>query len=165
MRHTISLIAAMDRNRVIGLEGTLPWHLPNDLKWFKRCTLGKPVLMGRHTWESIGRPLPERHNIVLTTNAEFSAEGATVVHSLEQALDAAGDAEEVMVIGGGVLFAETIALASRLYLTVVHGEFAGDTWFPFFASDDWQETFSEHHEPDEKNAYPYTFLIWEHVGN
>ena len=165
MRHTISLIAAMDRNRVIGLEGDLPWHLPNDLKWFKRCTLGKPVLMGRRTWESIGRPLPERRNIVLTTNAEFTAEGATVVHSLEQALDAAGDAEEVMVIGGGVLFAETITFASRLYLTVVDGEFSGDTWFPFFASDDWQETFCEHHEPDEKNPYPYTFLIWEHVGN
>ncbi|MDX1610097.1 MAG: type 3 dihydrofolate reductase [Halofilum sp. (in: g-proteobacteria)] len=164
-RHTISLIAAMDRNRVIGLDGKLPWHLPADLQWFKRCTMGKPILMGRHTWNSIGRPLPGRRNIVLTSDQDFSAEGATVVHSLEEALEAAGDAEEVMVIGGGVLFSETIAIANRLYLTVVDGEFAGDTWFPFFASDDWEETFSETHEPDENNAFRYTFLIWEHAGN
>ena len=165
MSHTISLIAAMDRNRVIGIGGELPWRLPRDLEWFKHCTMGKPIVMGRHTWNSIGRVLPGRHNIVLTTDDSFTAEGATVVHSLGEALEAADDAEEVMIIGGGVLFTETITFASRLYLTVVHGEFEGDTWFPFFASDDWKETFSEHHEPDEKNPYPYTFLIWERVGD
>lgn len=165
MSSTISLIAAMDRNRVIGIEGQLPWHLPNDLQWFKRCTMDKPIVMGRRTWQSLERPLPGRTNIVLTTDESFTAEGATVVHSLESALQVARDADEVMIIGGGTLYAETITFADRLYLTVVDGEFSGDTWFPFFASDDWRETFSEHHDADEKNPYPYTFLIWEHIGN
>ncbi len=165
MMPSISLIAAMDRNRLIGNAGDLPWHLPADLQWFKRCTLGKPVVMGRRTWDSIGRPLPDRHNIVLTRADSFTAEGVTVVRSLEGALEAAGDAGEVMIIGGGVLFADTITFASRLYLTVIDHEFEGDTWFPFFASDDWRETFSETHEPDEKNPFRHTFLVWEHVGN
>jgi len=165
MSSTISLIAAMDRNRVIGRQGELPWRLPHDLQWFKRCTMGKPMIMGRCTWESIGRPLPGRTSIVLTTDESYSAEGATVVHSLEQALAAAGDAEEIMIIGGGLLFTETISLADRLYLTVIQAEVEGDTWFPFFATDDWHETFSEHHEPDERNPWTYDFLIWEHVGN
>ncbi|MDZ7829294.1 MAG: type 3 dihydrofolate reductase [Halofilum sp. (in: g-proteobacteria)] len=165
MSSKISLIAAMDRNRVIGRDGELPWRLPNDLQWFKRCTMGKPMIMGRRTWESIGRPLPGRTSIVLTTDESFSVEGATVVHGLEAALEAAGDAEEVMVIGGGVLFADTITLADRLYLTVIQAEVEGDTWFPFFSTDDWQETFSEHHDADENNPWEYDFLIWEHVGD
>jgi len=165
MSSTISLIAAMDRNRVIGHQGELPWRLPNDLQWFRRCTMGKPMIMGRRTWESIGRPLAGRTSIVLTTDESYTAAGATVVHSLEQALAAAGDADEVMIIGGGVLFAETITLADRLYLTVIQAEVEGDTRFPFFSTDDWQETFSEHHEPDDNNPWTYDFLIWEHVGN
>lgn len=166
MSTTISLIAAMDRNRVIGHGGELPWHLPNDLRWFKRCTMGKPMIMGRRTWESIGRPLPGRTSIVLTTDQSYTAEGARVVHSLEDALQqAAAEADEVMIIGGGVLFGETISLAHRLYLTVIQGECEGDTWFPFFATDDWNETFSEHHEADEKNPWDHSFLIWEHIGN
>ena len=165
MTHEISLIAAMDRNRLIGAGGGLPWHLPADLQWFKRSTMGKPMIMGRRTWASIGRPLPGRTSIVLTTDESFSADGATVVHSLEAALEAAGDAEEIMIIGGGVLFAETISLADRLYLTVIQAEVEGDTWFPFFSTDDWQETFSEHHEPDDDNPWTCDFLIWEHVGD
>lgn len=164
MNHEISLIAAMDRNRVIGADGDLPWHLPADLRWFRQHTLGKPVIMGRRTWASIGRPLPERLNIVLTGDHGFTADGATVVHSFEDALTVAGDAPEVMVIGGGVLFAETIHLADRLYLTVVEGEFDGDTWFPLFDTDEWREELREAHQPDERNVWPWTFLIFERVS-
>lgn len=165
MRREIGLIAAMDRNRLIGAGGMLPWHLPADLKWFRRCTVGKPVIMGRRTWESIGgRALPERPNIVLTTHADFEAPGATVVAGLEAALAAAGEHEEVMVIGGAVLFDTTIHLADRLYLTVVDAEFEGDTWFPVFDTTEWQEVFREDHAADERNPHDYTFLIWERVA-
>lgn len=165
MRREISLIAAMDRNRVIGAGGAMPWRLPADLKWFRRCTVGKPVVMGRRTWEAIGaRALPERHNIVLTTHAGLEAPDATVVTGLEAALAAAGEQEEVMVIGGAVLFDETIHLADRLYLTVIDAEFEGDTWFPVFDTDEWRETFRERHEPDARNPWPYTFLILERIG-
>ena len=165
MTHTLSLIVAMDRNRVIGAKGGLPWRLPNDLQWFKRCTVGKPILMGRCTWESIGRALPGRPNIVLTSRDDMEAPGATVVHSFEAALEAAAEHEEIMVIGGGILFEETIHLADRLYLTVVHGEFEGDTWFPVFDTGEWTETLREDHEPDQRHAWPYTFLIWERTGS
>jgi len=164
MTHSLSLVVAMDRNRLIGAGGGLPWRLPNDLRWFKRCTVGKPIVMGRKTWDSIGRALPDRPNIVLTSRQNFTAPGATVVHSFEQAVAAAHDYPEIMVIGGGVLFDETIALADRLYLTVVHDEFHGDTWFPFFDSSEWRETFREDHEADEKNPHAYSFLIWERTG-
>lgn len=164
MNHEIGLIAAMDRNRVIGHGGELPWRLPADLQWFRRCTLGKPIVMGRGTWLSIGRALPDRHNIVLTRNREFVAEGATVVHSLEDAFAAAGEAEEAMIIGGGVLFTETIHFADRLYLTVIDGQFDGDTWFPLFDTSEWTETLNERHEADARNPWPYTFLVLERVS-
>ena len=164
MKHTLSLVVAMDRNRLIGAEGGLPWRLPADLAWFKRMTVGKPVLMGRRTWESIGRALPERPNLVLTARGDYEAPGATVVHSLDGAVAAADAHQEIMVIGGAVLFEQTIALADRLILTVVHGEFAGDTWFPVFDTSEWTEISREDHEPDEKNPHPYTFLIWERTG-
>lgn len=165
MRREIGLIAAMDRNRVIGAGGALPWHLPADLKWFRRCTVGKPVIMGRRTWESLGgRALPERPNIVLTTHAGFEAPGATVANGLEAALAAAGEHEEVMVIGGAVVFDATIHLADRLYLTVVDAEFEGDTWFPVFDTGEWRETLCEPHDPDERNPWPYTFLVCERTG-
>ena len=165
MKHELSLIVALDRNRGIGHEGRLPWHLPNDLKWFKRCTVGKPIVMGRRTWESIGRALPERPNIVISTNAEFEALGATVVRSLEGALDVARDYPEVMIIGGGVLFAATLNLADRLYLTVVHGEYPGDTFFPAFESGEWRETFREDHEADDRHECAYSFLVLERIGD
>ncbi len=165
MKHEISLIVALDRNRVIGHEGRLPWHLPDDLKWFKRCTLGKPIVMGRRTWESIGRALPERPNIVISSKADFEAPGATVVPSLEGALEVARDHPEVMIIGGGVLFAATLNLADRLYLTVVHGDYPGDTFFPAFESGEWRETFREDHEADDRNESAYSFLILERIGD
>ncbi|HEY5790823.1 MAG TPA: dihydrofolate reductase, partial [Gammaproteobacteria bacterium] len=126
----LALIAALDRNRLIGRDNALPWHLPADLQHFKRLTLGKPVLMGRRTWESLGRPLPGRHNIVLSRDPAFRAEGATVVGSLDAALEAAGDAAEAMVIGGAAFYATMLPRARRLYLTEVDGEFDGDAWFP-----------------------------------
>lgn len=165
MKHDLSLIVALDRNRVIGHEGRLPWHLPDDLKWFKRCTVGKPIVMGRRTWESIGRALPERPNIVITTKADFEAPGATVVPSLEGALEVARDYPEVMIIGGGVLFAATLNLADRLYLTVVHGEYPGDTFFPAFESGEWRETFREDHEADDRHESAYSFLILDRIGD
>lgn len=163
MNHEISLIAAMDRNRVIGAAGELPWHLPADLRWFRRHTQGKPVVMGRRTWQAIGRPLPERPNIVVSGTPDFAAPGATVVPDLQSALSAAEDAPEVMIIGGGVLFGDTLHLADRLYLTVVDAEFSGDTWFPLFDTGEWRETLREAHEPDARNAHPYTFLVFERV--
>lgn len=164
MNHEISLIAAMDRNRVIGVGGDLPWHLPADLRWFRRNTIGKPVIMGRRTWLSIGRALPERTNIVLTSDPDLRAEGATVVRDFQAALTAAGNAPEVMIIGGGILFAETIHLADRLYLTVVDGDFEGDTWFPLFSTGEWQEVLREAHEADERNPWPCSFLVLERTS-
>ena len=164
MNHTVSLVVAMDRNRVIGQGGGLPWRLPDDLRWFRRCTTGKPIIMGRRTWESIGRALPDRLNIVLTTRQELEAPGAVVVRSFEEALRVAAAHEEIMVIGGGVLFEETIHFADRLYLTVVRGEFDGDTRFPVFDTGEWRETFREDHVADERNSHDYSFLIWERTG-
>lgn len=164
MNHEISLIAAMDCNRLIGAEGSLPWHLPADLRWFRRKTIGKPVVMGRRTWEAIGRPLPERNNIVLTGESGYQAPGATVVHDLQSALSAAGEDREIMIIGGGVLFADTLHIAERLYLTVVEGDFTGDTWFPLFDTAEWHETWREAHPADERNPWPYTFLIFERTS-
>jgi dihydrofolate reductase len=164
MTHTLSLVVAMDRNRLMGAGGGLPWRLPNDLRWFRQCTVGKPIVMGRHTWESIGRALPERPNLVLTSRPEYDAPGATVVHSFDQALHVAADYPEIAVIGGAVVFEETLPFADRLYLTVVHAELEGDTWFPVFDTSEWRETFREDHDPDDRHAWPYTFLIWERIG-
>lgn len=163
MTHTLSLVVAMDRNRVIGYQGRLPWHLPNDLKWFKRCTVGKPMVMGRRTWESIGRALPDRQNIVVTRQENYDAPGADVVRSFEMAMTVAGDAPEITVIGGGMLFADTVSLADRIYLTVVDAECEGDTWFPCIDTGEWNETFRESHAADERNPLAHTFLIWERM--
>lgn len=155
----------MDRNRVIGHQGELPWHLPNDLKWFKRCTVGKPMVMGRKTWESIGRALPERHSIVVTRQEDYQAPGADVVRSLEMAMTVAGDAPEITIIGGGMLFADTVSLADRLYLTVIDAECEGDTWFPCIDTGEWNETFRESNVADERNPLAHTFLIWERLSD
>lgn len=158
----ISLIAAMDKNRVIGKSGNeLPWRLPADLKRFKSVTLGKPIIMGRKTFESIGRPLPERTNIIITRSEKYEAPGCVVVHSPEKALSAAGDAPEVMIIGGAEIFARFLPLAKRLYFTHVSGEFEGDIYFPSLDPKEWREIFREAHEPDEKNPYNYTFVTLE----
>lgn len=152
----ISLIAAMDEQRLIGRDNALPWRLPNDLKFFKRTTLGKTVLMGRKTWESLGRPLPERENWVLTRDAGFAAAGARVFHQLDDALAAAP--AELVVIGGAELYRQLMPFVQRMYLTLVHGRFEGDAWFPAFDAAQWREIAREDHPADERHAVPYSFV-------
>jgi dihydrofolate reductase len=154
----ISLIAALAADRIIGMENAMPWDLPADLAWFKRNTLKKPVIMGRLTFESIGLPLPGRLNIVVSSKPG-SAEGVTWVTSLDAALQAAGDAEEVMVIGGGRIYEQMLPRADRLYLTHIDAEVEGDTQFPDYEPDEWQSTFSEFHDADAQNSHSYCFEI------
>ncbi|MCW8917531.1 MAG: type 3 dihydrofolate reductase [Gammaproteobacteria bacterium] len=162
----ISLIWAMDENRLIGVENRLPWRLPADMKWFRRHTLGKPIIMGRKTFDSFGgRPLPERTNIVVTRDPDYRAEGAVVVHSIDEALRAAAGADEVMIIGGASFYQQLLPRADRLYITQVHGKFEGDAWFPAFDMKVWQETAREEQPVDEKNAYACTFLSFERKPN
>ncbi|MDE8556469.1 type 3 dihydrofolate reductase [Pantoea vagans] len=154
----ISLIAALAADRIIGMENAMPWDLPADLAWFKRNTLKKPVIMGRLTFESIGRPLPGRLNIVVSSKPG-AAEGVTWVTSLDEALQAGGDAEEIMVIGGGRVYEQMLKRADRLYLTHIDAEVEGDTQFPDYEPDEWQSTFSEFHDADEQNSHSYCFEI------
>ncbi len=162
-RTQLALIVAMARNRVIGRDNHLPWRLPADLQFFKRTTLGKPVIMGRKTWESIGRPLPQRTNIVMTTRSDYRATGCCVTHSLEEAL-AAAPAEEIMVIGGASVFAQTLQRADRIYLTLVDADIAGDTWFPDLNPAEWREIERVHHPADDRHAYPFCFILLERTG-
>ena len=156
----ISLIAAMAENRVIGADNAMPWHLPADLAWFKRNTLAKPIIMGRNTYESIGRPLPGRLNIVISRQPQ-SDERVTWVSSLEQALSAAGEVDEVMIIGGGRVYQQALTLANRLCLTHIEAELEGDTYFPDYQQYGWTQTLDEPHPADENNQYPYRFEILE----
>lgn len=164
----ISLIVAMAENRIIGRDNAMPWHLPGDLRFFKRVTLNKPVIMGRNTFESIGKPLVERPNIVVTRNPDYRPEGVTVANSLEEGLAAAGrliaatpDNNEVMIIGGGEIYAQALPLADRLYLTEVHAVVEGDASFPAFERAEWREVSREDHLKCERNPYDYSFLILE----
>ncbi|MCF5883491.1 type 3 dihydrofolate reductase [Aeromonas veronii] len=159
----ISMIAAMAHDRVIGKDNQMPWHLPADLAHFKRVTLGKPVLMGRKTFESIGRPLPGRRNLVISRNPGYQAEGIEVVGSVEAALEllAGSSVEELMVIGGGHLYAEMLPSADCLYLTRIDLAVEGDTRFPAFDDGQWQRVDCESHPADEKNPHPYSFEIWQ----
>lgn len=157
----ISLIAAMDKNRVIGKGNKLPWDLPADMQHFRDLTRGKPVIMGRKTFESIGRPLPERTNIIMTREKSFQSPGCVVVHSPEEAVQAAGNTEEVMVIGGSSIYEQFLPIANRIYLTIIDQEFDGDAHFPEFDKNEWKEAAREDHEADEKNPYRYTFLTYE----
>ncbi|MDD3762779.1 MAG: dihydrofolate reductase [Nevskiales bacterium] len=159
---TISLVAAFDRNRLIGRDGGLPWRLPNDLKHFKQLTLGKVVLMGRKTWDSLGRPLPERDNWVLTRDPAFAAAGCRVFRSLDEALTAHRDGE-LMVIGGAELYRQALPLADRLYLTEVDAEAEGDAWFPALDAGQWRERARESHPADERHAHAYAFVTLERV--
>ncbi|QKT04352.1 type 3 dihydrofolate reductase [Ectothiorhodospiraceae bacterium 2226] len=160
----ISLIAAMADQRVIGKDNAMPWHLPADMAHFRKLTLGKPVLMGRKTFESLGKPLPSRTNIVLTRDAEFHAEGCLVVHSVEEALKVASNAFEFMVIGGQHVYELMLPRAQRMYLTLVHARVDGDAYFPPFAPGHWREEEREEHPADERNPYPYTFLTLERIA-
>lgn len=156
----ISLIAALAADRIIGMENAMPWNLPADLAWFRRNTLNKPVIMGRLTFESIGRPLPGRLNIVVSRQPG-NHDGVTWVTSLAEAVQAAGEAEEIMVIGGGRIYEQMLPHAERLYLTHIDAEVEGDTHFPDYEPDEWQSTFSEFHDADALNSHSYCFEILE----
>ncbi|MBI2053132.1 MAG: type 3 dihydrofolate reductase [Candidatus Sungbacteria bacterium] len=164
----IALIAAMGRNRVIGRANALPWSMPADLKHFRDLTRGKPIIMGRKTFESIGRPLPDRINIIITRDQAYRAPGCVVVHTTDAALQAAGDAPEAMVIGGGEIFSMFLGVAGRMYLTYIDADFEGETRFPKFSEDEWFVFSEEKHAVDAANPYPYTFVTLErtsHGGN
>ncbi len=153
----VSMVAAVALNGVIGRGGDLPWRLPADLKRFKKLTLGHPILMGRTTYESIGRPLPGRRNIVLS-RAGFTADGVEVYSSLEAALKASSAAPELMVIGGALVYEVVLPVADRLYLSVVHGDFEGDTWFPSITPSDWTMVSTDHVPADARNQWAHTWF-------
>ena len=159
----LSLIAACSRNRVIGVANRLPWNLPDDLKYFKEKTSGHPVIMGRKTFESIGRPLPKRLNLVITRQRDYVREGVTVVASLESAIQAArlSGAEEAFVIGGAEIYAQALARADRLYLTLVNAETQGDAYFPEWKSEPLKEIARTHHACDEKHEFDFDFVVLE----
>jgi dihydrofolate reductase len=157
----ISLIVAMDRKGVIGKGGMLPWHLSSDLQHFKKITMGKPIIMGRRTHESIGRPLPGRENVVISRNKDYQAKDCTVLNSLECAYVKYKDLDEIMIMGGAELYRQTIDKARRIYLTEVHAEQEGDTYFPKFDRESWEEIERHDFRADEKNEYDYSFVILE----
>jgi dihydrofolate reductase len=150
----------MTPDHVIGRGNQLPWHIPADLAHFKRLTMGKPVVMGRRTFESIGRPLPRRHNIVVSRDRSYVAEGCTLAHSVQDALNAAGDVPEIAVIGGAQIFEELLPRADVLRVTYVHAEFDGDTFFPHLNHDDWIERHREELGVGPRNAYPLSFVTF-----
>jgi dihydrofolate reductase len=160
----ISLIAAVADNGVIGRDGALPWRLPEDLRRFKAVTLGKPVLMGRRTWLSLGGPLPGRENIVLSRNPGFAAQGATVVHSLDEALALSAHAAELIVIGGAEIYRCTLPLAGRIHLTRVHARIDGDTFLPGFRADEWRVVKREAWPADARHAFAMTFETLERIA-
>lgn len=157
----ISLIAAMGKNKVIGKNNSLPWKLPADMEHFKKLTEGKPVIMGRKTFESIGKPLPKRTNIIITRDQKYKSEGCIVVHSTDEALKAAENNKEVMVIGGSQIYKEFLPKANKMYLTLIDEDFDGDIYFPEYKIEEWKETAYEEHEKDAENPYDYTFITLE----
>ena len=159
----ISIVVAMDSNGVIGKDNELPWHLPADLQHFKKTTMGKPILMGRKTWESIGRPLPGRTNIVITRDSDYQADGCVVVNSIDAAMAAAAEQDEVMVIGGAEFYRQVLPRADTLYLTRIHASFDGDTVFPELNAADWREVERSDQSADEKNPHDYSFIRLERV--
>ena len=167
----VSLIWAMSSNRCIGVNNQLPWHLPEDLAYFKRTTMHKPIIMGRKTYESIGRPLPGRANIVISRDANLQIAGTQVVNSIEQALQLAAlecqkssaQTEEVMIIGGAQIYAASLALADQLYVTEVDAEIDGDAFFPEFATEDFAQIACEEHLACDKNPYNYRFKLLQRL--
>ncbi len=156
----ISMIAAMTEDRVIGIKNTLPWKLPNDMKWFRQNTMGKPIVMGRKTFESFGaKPLPGRTNIIITRDENYQAEDSIVVHSVEDAIKAVGDVDEVMIIGGASFYEQMLPRADRLYLTFVHAQLDGDAWFPEIDNKDWNRVEKIDHKSDDKNRYAHSFIV------
>lgn len=161
MSARLTLIVAYSTNRVIGRDNALPWKLPGDLAHFKRSTLGHPILMGRKTWESLGRPLPGRTNIVISRNPAFEAAGATLTPTLPAAIAAVGDSAEVFVIGGAQIYMQALPLADRILATEVHAEVAGDAFFPLLPGSQWRETAREPQAAE--NGYRYDFVTYERV--
>jgi dihydrofolate reductase len=154
----VTLILARARNGVIGAKGGLPWHLPEDLAFFKRTTMGHPIVMGRKTWESIGRPLPGRRSVVVTRDRAFAAAGADVVHSLDEAVTLCAGSDEIFVIGGAQLYAEALPRADRLLLTEIHADFDGDTFLPAPSALEWAQAGRQPHSPAEGRPYGFDFV-------
>jgi len=163
---TVSLIVALSTNRVIGRDGGLPWYLPADLKHFKRTTMGHHLIIGRRTWEEVGKPLPGRDMVVVTRSREFAAEGVQVARSVERALEIAAADDEPFIGGGAQIYRIALArgLVDRLYLTRIHAEVEGDTYFPELDLDEWVLRSEEHHEANEKNRFPYSFEVYERTS-
>ncbi len=157
----LSMVVATANNRVIGKDNDMPWHLPADLAYFKKTTLGKPVIMGRKTYESIGRPLPGRQNIVISRDINYKAEGVETVTSVDAALALVSEVEEVMVIGGGAIYQHCLPAADRLYITHIEAEIEGDTQFPFYDTNIWKKVSSSIRLADDNNAYNLDFCVYE----
>lgn len=157
----ISIIVAMADNMIIGDKNSLPWKLPADMEYFKKNTLGKPIIMGAKTFESIGKALPGRKNIILSFDKDYKAEGCIIATSIEQALEEVEENEEVMIAGGASVYKQFLPLANRLYLTFIHHDFKGDAYFPKFDINQWKEIKRVDNEADEKNIYSYSFVVLE----
>jgi dihydrofolate reductase len=158
----ISIVVAISENNAIGKDNKLLWYLPNDLKHFKQITTGHTIIMGRKTYESVGKPLPNRRNIVITRQA-IVIPGCEVVNSVEAALALCNDEAEVFIVGGAEIYKQSVHLTDRIYLTIVHRQFEGDSFFPEISEEEWAETAREDYQPDEKNLIPYSFITLERV--
>ena len=163
----LSMIAAMGKNRIIGKDNDMPWHLPADLQHFKKTTLGSPIIMGRKTYDSIGRPLPGRLNIILSRNTDLEIEGCSVVNSLDEAIALAQEetSDEVFITGGAHLYNKFLKEADRLYITLIDEEFEGDTYFPDYTQLKWLEVSREDHLSDKKNIYDYSFITLDRLND
>jgi dihydrofolate reductase len=157
----ITLIVAAAENNAIGKDNQMPWHLPNDFKYFKKSTIDHSIVMGRKTFESIGKPLPERRNIVLTRDQQYNNPGIDVANSLQDVLTYCRDEREIFIIGGANIYQQALPLAQRVLLTRVHATIDGDAFFPELPSTEWELVSQEKHNKDEKHAYDYTFEVWE----
>jgi dihydrofolate reductase len=156
----VTAVVAISENHVIGKDNKLLWYLPADLKHFKQITTGHTVIMGRKTYESVGKPLPNRRNIIITRQA-ITIPGCEVVNSIEAALALCADEPEVFIVGGAEIYRQSITLTDRIYLTIVHKEFEGDSFFPEIKKEEWKEVSREDYQPDEKNLLPYSFITLE----
>jgi dihydrofolate reductase len=160
----ITLIAAMSENRVIGKDNQLIWHFPEDLKHFRKQTSGHHVIMGRKTFESVGRPLPKRINIIITRQTDYSAEGCLIAHSLEEAIALVENDEQPFIVGGAEIYTQALSLAHSIELTVIHGVYEGDSFFPEFDHSIWKLARVERKEADDKHIHPYEFLSYKKIN-
>lgn len=158
----ISIISALAANRTIGINNSLPWRLPEDLKYFKSLTLGHHILMGRKTYESIGKPLPGRTTVIITRGNFPAPDGVKIAHSLREAIDVCGDDQEIFFVGGAELYTQALPLADRLYLTEIQAEVEGDAWFPAFDKNRWRE-MSRDRRHEEKNGMEYHFVVYDRI--